>query len=201
MGRAEGEPEARQLIGHCTFASPDADLLVSLLPDLAVVRGEGRLTALTDLLRDETQADRPARNVVVEHLLQVILIEAFRSAATPQASRGLFLGLADRSIGPCLRALHAAPEHNWNVPELASQAGLSRSAFCTRFSRIVGVAPMGYLQNWRMTLAKRMLRAGLSSISEISSQTGYGSSSAFSTAFARHVGTPPAKYAKSVSAE
>lgn len=201
IGLSEGEPEVQQLIGHCTFASPDVDLLLSLLPNFAVVRGEGRLTALTDLLRDETRADRPARNVVIEHLLQVLLIEAFRSASAPEASTGLFHGLADRSIGPSLRALHAAPEHAWTVPKLAKQVGLSRSAFFTRFSGVVGMAPMGYLQSWRMTLAKHMLRTGLISIAEISSRIGYGSSSAFSTAFTRHVGTSPAQYAKSLSGQ
>lgn len=201
LGPTEVEPEVRQLIGHCTFASPDADLLMSLLPDLVVVHGEGRLTALMDLLREEFRADRPARNAIVEHLLQVLLIEAFRSSSPPKASFGLLNGLADKRIGPSLRSMHATPDYAWTVPELANKAGLSRSAFFTRFSRVVGLAPMGYLQNWRMTIAKHMLCAGLMSIAEVSSRTGYGSSSAFSTAFSRHVGTSPAQFAKSISAK
>lgn len=201
LGPSEEEAGVQQLIGYCTFTSPDAELLVSLLPDLVVVRGEGRLSALTGLLREEVRSERPARSVVVEHLLQVLLIEAFRSGAEPNATAGLLRGLADARVGPTLRAMHAAPERSWTVPELAREAGLSRSAYFTRFSQIVGTPPMTYLLNWRMTLAKHMLRSGHMSIAEISDKTGYGSPSAFSTAFARYVGSPPARYARVVRSD
>ena len=199
--QAEGAAEVQQLVGHCSFGSPDADLLVSLLPDMVVVRGQDRLAALAALVRDEARADRPARDVVVEHLLQVLLIEAFRSTPQSGAISGLLCGLADARIAPTLRVMHAAPERAWTVSELADEAGLSRSAFFTRFNRIVGVPPMSYLLNWRMTLAKHMLRSGRYALAEVSGRIGYGSASAFSTAFARHVGHPPARYAKMVAAE
>ncbi|SLN38976.1 HTH-type transcriptional activator Btr [Roseovarius albus] len=134
--------------------------------------------------------------MIVENLLQVLLIEAFRSGANPAPTAGLLRGLADIRVGPSLRAMHAAPAHNWTVQSLASEAGLSRSAFFTRFEGVMGMPPMSYLQNWRMTLAKQMLRAGNLSISEISAQTGYGSTFAFSAAFSRYVGCPPARYSK-----
>lgn len=196
LGPQDAEADVQQLIGHCTFASPDAELLVSLLPDMVVVRGEGRLAALTGFLRDEARSDRPARSVVLEHLLQVLLIEAFRSATAPDATAGLLHGLADLRIAPTLRAMHASPHRSWTVPELAKKAGLSRSAYFARFNQIVGIAPMAYLLNWRMTLAKHMLRSGRHRVAEVSEKTGYGSASAFSTAFARHVGCPPAQYSK-----
>lgn len=199
IGDTGAPAEVQQLFGHCSFSSPDAELLVSLLPDMVVVHGEDRLAALATLLRDEARADRPARDVVVEHLLQVLLIEAFRSTSGPGAASGLLSGLADPRIAPTLRAIHAAPDQAWTVPGLAGEAGLSRSAFYTRFNRIVGVPPMSYLQNWRMTLAKHMLRSGGRSIADISASTGYGSASAFTTAFTRHVGHPPARYVKAVA--
>ncbi|MEP2781269.1 MAG: AraC family transcriptional regulator [Pseudoruegeria sp.] len=197
IGPPDATPDVQQLIGHCTFASPDAELLVSLLPDLIVVRGEGRLAALGGLVRDEARANRPARDVIVEHLLKVLLIEAFRTGSDPDTTVGLLRGLADMRIGPSLRAIHAAPAHNWSVQELAKEAGLSRSAFFSRFDLIMGQTPMGYVMGWRMTLAKHMLRADKYSIADVAAKIGYGSSSAFSTAFARYVGFPPARYAKS----
>jgi len=200
IGPPDGPADVQQLVGHCSFSGPDAELLVSLLPDMAVVRGDDRLAALAGLVRDEARANRPARDVVVEHLLQVLLIEAFRSTTLSDATPGLCRGLADLRIGPALRAMHAAPDRTWTLPSLAGEAGLSRSAFFTRFSRVVGVAPMGYLSNWRMTLAKHMLRAGHGSIADISEKTGYGSVSAFSTAFARQVGIPPVRYARGAAA-
>ena len=151
------------------------------------------------MVQREARADRPARDAVVEHLLQILLIEAFRFTAQPEGASALISGLTDARIGAAIRAIHAAPDYPWTVPQLAREAGLSRSAFFARFNRIVGVAPMAYLLNWRMTLAKDMLRLGDLGIAEVSDVIGYGSASACSTAFARHVGRPPGDYAKIVT--
>nr|WP_275425357.1 AraC family transcriptional regulator [Yoonia maritima] len=55
---------------------------------------------------------------------------------------------------------------------------------------------MGYLMKWSMTLAKHMLRSDLYGVAEVATRTGYGSVSAFSTAFARNVGQGPKQYAR-----
>lgn len=199
IGPVDGPVEGQQLIGHCRFGNPDAELLLTLLPELIVVHSDNRLEALANLVRDEARAQRPARDVVLENLLQVLLIEAFRTTSQRQATPGLLRGLADDRIGPTLRAIHADPQENWSVSQLSQVAGLSRSALFTRFNRIVGLPPMSYLLNWRMTLAKHMLRSEQLSIGQISTRIGYGSVSAFSTAFTRHVGSAPRRYAKRVA--
>lgn len=89
-----------------------------------------------------------------------------------------------------------SPTKARTVAQLAKEAALSRSAFFERFSRAVGLAPMAYLLNWRMALAKNMLQRGEVRIAEIAERVGYGSASAFSVAFTRHVGLPPARYAR-----
>ncbi|WP_299817243.1 AraC family transcriptional regulator [uncultured Roseibium sp.] len=196
LGVEEGPATEQLLIGYCSFGSPDAGLLVSLLPDMVVARGEQRLGDLAGLVRDEARAERPARDVVLEHLLQVLLIEALRSGAETGATPGLLRAMADKRLAGTLCAMHAEPGRLWSIADLAREAGLSRSAFFTRFSRIVGMPPMDYLQNWRMTLAKHMLRTRQNSIAEIAEKVGYGSTSAFSVAFSRRVGQPPAHYAR-----
>lgn len=55
---------------------------------------------------------------------------------------------------------------------------------------------MEYLLAWRMALAKNMLRQNEGSVAEIAERVGYGSASAFSVAFTRHVGLPPVRYAR-----
>ncbi|MET4803835.1 AraC-like DNA-binding protein [Bradyrhizobium sp. LB11.1] len=95
-----------------------------------------------------------------------------------------------------MRALHARPEYPWTVAELATEAALSRSAFFARFSRAVGLRPMEYLLAWRMALAKRLLRERKLGMDQVAERVGYGSASAFSVAFARHAGLPPARYAR-----
>ena len=78
---------------------------------------------------------------------------------------------------------------------LAKTAALSRSAFFERFTR-TGVPPTEYLLAWRMAIAKDFLRRDDFSLAEIAERVGYGSASNFSTAFSKHVGKPPSRYAR-----
>jgi AraC-like DNA-binding protein/quercetin dioxygenase-like cupin family protein len=196
IGDQDGPTDLRMLVGHCSFGSPDAGLLVSLLPQLVHVRGEKRLATLVQLVRDEFRERRPAREVILAHLLEVLLIEALRSTAGTTPSPGLVRGLADERLAVAIRRMHESPTRAWTVAQLAKEAALSRSAFFERFSRAVGVAPMEYLLAWRMALAKDMLRQNESGVAEIAERVGYGSASAFSVAFSRYVGLPPARYAR-----
>jgi len=199
LGSPDEPPDVRMLVGHCAFGSEDANLLVSLLPQLVHVRGEGRLTTLLALINEETRGDRPGRAVILARLLEVLLIEAFRATTGSSAPPGLLRGLADDRLATALRRMHDDPSQAWTVAVLAKEAGLSRSTFFERFGREVGLAPMEYLLSWRMALAKDLLRRRKFSVAEIAEQVGYGSSSTFSVAFARHVGSAPMLYARKFS--
>lgn len=197
IGDPDGVVDLRMLVGNCVFDSPDAALLVSLLPQWVHVRGEPRLSALVQMVGEESRADRPARDIVMAHLLEVLLIEALRSSAGTSASRGLMKGLADAKISAALRCIHESPAKPWTVAQLAEKAALSRSSFFERFAISIGVAPMEYLMAWRMALAKRLLRQRHLPIADIAERVGYSSVSTFGVAFTRQVGMPPGRYAKS----
>lgn len=190
--------DVRMLVGHCEFGSPDAALLVSLLPELVHVRDEWRLRTLVQLLGEESREQRPARDVILARLLEVLFIEALRSAAGTSASPGLLRGLADARLAVAIRRMHESPIRSWTVAQLAKEAALSRSAFFERFHRAVGVAPMEYLLAWRMALAKTLLRNKEGKVAEVAERVGYSSASTFSVAFTRYVGVPPTRYARGV---
>lgn len=196
IGDQTGSADVRMFVGYCSFGSPDASLLVSLLPQIMHVRGEPRLMPIVQLVRDEFRQERPAGDVILAHLLEVLLIEALRSTAAIPTSPGIVRGLADERVALALRRMHESPTKRWTVAQLAKEAVLSRSTFFDRFTRAVGLAPMAYLLNWRMALAKNMLRQSVRGVAEIAERVGYGSASAFSVAFARHVGLPPRRYAR-----
>lgn len=193
-GDQEGPVNIKLLVGHCEFGSPDAAILVSLLPKLIHIHGDARLETLVQLVREESRQTKPAREVVLQKLLEVLLIEALRYSAVGSPTKGLLKGLADERLSIALRLMHRKTEHAWTVAELAKQAALSRSTFFDKFSKTVGVTPMEYLLNWRMALAKNLLRNQNCKLAEVAEQVGYGSASAFSVAFSRHVGVSPSQY-------
>jgi AraC-like DNA-binding protein len=198
IGAPDAPADVLYLVGHFVFDAPDAALLVSLLPRLVHVRGQPRLATLVQLVSDESRANRPARDMVLSRLLEVLLIEALRSTADEAAAPGLLRGIADERLAAAIRCIHAQPEQPWTVVQLAREAALSRSAFFTRFQRAVGMAPMAYLLTWRMALGKKLLQQKAGGIAEVAQQVGYGSASAFSVAFTRHVGLPPTHYARAL---
>jgi AraC-like DNA-binding protein len=195
-GRSGGRPDVRLLGGHFVLDAPDTALLISLLPSLIHVRSEARLSALVRMVREETSARRPGRDLVLARLVEILLIEALRATEAHDASPGLLRGLADTRISAALRLMHGDPARGWTVEHLARKAALSRSAFFDRFTRAVGLRPMEYLHAWRMALAKDLLRNQKIAIDEVARQVGYGSASTFSTAFSRHIGLPPGRFAR-----
>jgi AraC-like DNA-binding protein len=195
-GSRGGRPDVRLLGGYFVFDSPDAALFVSLLPALLHVRGVERLSLLVRLVGEESSEHRAGRELVLTRLVEVLLIEALRSTSGDEAPPGLLRGLADARLAPAIRQMHSQLERSWTVALLARTAALSRSAFFERFTRTVGLPPMEYLLAWRMAVAKDLLRREDVGLAEVAERVGYGSASTFSTAFSRHVGRPPGRYAR-----
>ncbi len=195
-GTQDGPPDVRLLGGWFMFDSPDAALLISLLPRLAHVRGAGRLATLTAIIGEETRDEKAGRDLVLTRLVEVLLVEDLRAGARADDPPGLLRGLADARLAAAIRAMHDAPAQAWTLASLAHAAALSRSAFFERFTRTLGVTPMDYLLAWRMALAKTLLRTERLAIDAVAERIGYASASTFSTAFSKHVGQPPGRYAR-----
>lgn len=198
-GDQDGEPDVRLLGGYFLFGSRDTSLLVSLLPALVHLRDAERLSLLVRLVAEESGGDQPGRDMVLERLVEILLIEALRMTQRDGAPPGLLRGLGDRKLAEAMRRMHADPARPWTVEQLARDTGMSRSAFFERFTGAVGVPPMEYLLAWRMALAKDLLRRRDVPLAEVAERVGYGSASTFSTAFSRHVGQPPGRYARAAA--
>lgn len=193
-GARGGPPDVRLLGGYFIFDSPDAPMLLSLLPSVVHVRGVERLATLVRLVGEECAEQKVGRDLLLTRLLEIMLIEALRSGAREDAPPGLLRGLGDARLAPALRQMHRLLHRPPSVTDLAKAAGLSRSAFFQRFTHTIGMPPMEYLLAWRMMAAKDLLRRELA-VAEVAERVGYGSASTFSAAFSKHVGQAPSRYA------
>lgn len=198
-GDRDCAPDVRLLGGFFLFGSPDTSLLVSLLPALVHLRDAERLSLLVRLVAEESGSELPGRDMVLERLVEILLVEALRTTQRDGAPLGLLRGLSDRKLAEAMRRMHADPARPWTVEQLARDAAMSRSAFFERFTGAVGVPPMEYLLAWRMALAKDLLRRRDVPLAEVAERVGYGSASTFSTAFSRHVGQPPGRFARAAA--
>jgi AraC-like DNA-binding protein len=182
----------------CSFASPDAALPVSLLPSMVIARGEPRLMQLLNLVSDETRRSRPGRELVLERLLDVLLIEALRCGSDTAWPPSVARELSDNRLVAASRAVHAQPAYGWTVANLAAEAAMWHSSFFPRFTRR-RVAADGISHRLAYALATRLLRRHEHGIEQVVARVGYGSASTFSTAFARQVGMSPMRYARGLT--
>jgi AraC-like DNA-binding protein len=194
----------RFMAGNFKFEAANRELISTLMLPIVHVRGNevaaARLGALLATFGDEALADRPGRSLVLDRLLGVILIEAmrYRPPCIGDGGRGLLAGLADPKIGRALRIMHSDTKRPWTLAALAREVGMSRSALASPFMQLVGVPPIEYLANWRMTLARSALASAKVPMTDIAEMTGYQSVSAFSTAFKRETGLSPTLYVRSL---
>ncbi len=198
--REAAGPDVRLLGGYFVFDSPDAGLLVSLLPALdARARRRAALDAGAARRRGSKRAARSGRDLVLARLVEVLLIEALRSTARRRRASGLLRGLGRCAAGagdPAdARQLRAVVDGGAVREERRrSRARRSSSASpapwaCRRWNTC---SPGAW--RWR----KDLLRRHELGLAEVAERVGYGSASTFSTAFSRHVGQPPGQYARAL---
>ncbi|QGZ57056.1 AraC family transcriptional regulator [Paraburkholderia acidiphila] len=191
----------------CGFLASDDTLnnpLLSSLPRLFKIdmRKDPRaawLESSLNLAAAEAAESRAGGTIVLARLSELLFVEAIRSCieALPEDQTGWLAGVRDRYVGRALSLLHAQAAHAWTVDELARKVGLSRSALAQRFSELLGQPPMQYLARWRMQIAAQELLTGSKPIIAVAEQIGYESEAAFSRAFRREFGMPPAGWRKS----
>ncbi|ELQ6170419.1 AraC family transcriptional regulator [Cronobacter dublinensis] len=194
IGSTAGPAELLMNVGHCEFDTPDKALIVALLPNEILIKGQRRFITLFELLLDESRTRRPGRDVVMTHLLQLLLVESLRSDPELAKTAGILRGLQHDRIATALHLIHEKPGADWQIAHLARECAMSRSSLFAIFSETVGMSPMQYLLFWRMSLARKALTSSQDNIEQIALRTGYQSASAFSVAFTKHAGMPPGEF-------
>lgn len=197
-GDSAAESTATLLGGGFAFDPMNASMLVHLLPKMLHIRSTdpaiGGIAPIVELIKRETRSQRPGQALVLTRLIEIILVEALRSAPPDVHSTGLLAGLRDAQLSAALRSIHLKTSHPWTLATLARQAGMSRSSFADRFARVVGETPLNYLLQWRIALAKNKLVYEELTVAQTALAVGYQSASAFSTAFSRETGRSPKEF-------
>jgi len=200
-GKGE-EPKMVLLCGAFHFAHPSDYPLLHHLPTVIYIPGEqGRMAPdfanIVRFIAHESASQQPGAEVMLRRLTEMLFIQVVRVWIDQHAevSGGWLAALRDPPVSTALGLMHQSPERGWKVEELADAVALSRSAFSSRFTHLVGEPPIKYLTHWRMHMAKRLLK-NEEPVEKIAHLLGYDSGVAFRKAFKREVGIPPARYRK-----
>lgn len=198
LGGAPGDEAFSVIVSARVDFGGTANPLLGALPDELVFRlaEQPQLQALADALVMEVENSRCGGQTVQERLCEILVVLLVRRAIDMgRISAGLLAGLAHPTLHPCLVAIHDKPAIGWRTDMLAQLAGLSRSRFIEQFTSIVGATPVAYVTSWRLALGRAEIVAG-HSVKATARRVGFGSAAAFSRAFSRAYGYPPAKIVK-----
>lgn len=192
------------LCGAYQFSGDVGSGLLDALPPVLTLSSaiDEPLRDVIALLSRELATVEPGQQTVLNRLLDVLLVLALRSdfRQSEMAPRW-YRASMDPRLRAALQAIHEDTAHPWTVSELAAISGLSRAAFARAFRDTLGQAPMQYLTDWRMTLARDHLRTSELGLASIATAIGYSSPYAFAAAFRRHHGIPPGAWRQQQSTE
>ena len=180
----------RLLCGFCEFDEDVEHPVLTSLPAMIVLSArdlgaEPWVAETLRLMSLEAELAGQGMDGILGRLLEVVFIQVVRrlNATAVGADLGYISALADPRLSKALLAIHGAPERSWTIAELAKSSGLSRSVFAEKFTSAVGLPPIGYLTNWRLMKARRLLRETDLGIDEIALRCGYKSLPSFTCRF------------------
>lgn len=177
--------------------------LLTALPQVTVIplSACSALRELICMIWRENHAQYCGREAALNRLTEYLLILMLRhilQVSPPQS--GLLAGLADKKLAQVFSALHARPQLDWDLEQMAAAAGMSRARFAEHFRKIVGVTPGDYLTQWRLTLARKQLLAG-NSLKQVAPAVGYQSVAAFHRVFRNRYGVTPKEWLDSTQGQ
>jgi AraC family transcriptional regulator, activator of mtrCDE len=194
------EATTEMICGQLHFEEASENLLIAALPEVIVLHGGqpsqmDRVRTLMFCIRDELDGNDAGAMAIATDLASALFMMMLRQHLTNYPPvEGLLALLGQRATAKAVVAMLRDPSYEWTLDELAARAAVSRATLIRLFGRISGVAPLTFLTELRLALARRQLATTRDPISQIAADTGYQSEAALSRAFHRRFGVRPGKF-------
>lgn len=175
-----------------TTSNPIADALPSLLD--FNLNDDEKMKQTSLWLFEEAFNEKCGRQPMLNALTDIFIIYILRHVlANNIIEHGLLAGLAHPQVSKVILAIQNAPEHQWGLEEMAELALMSRSKFAELFKRIVGQSPGDYVIDWRIVVAKSLLKQN-KSVALVANAVGYENGSALARVFRKKLGMSPKQW-------
>lgn len=194
-GNREG---AEMICASIKFQTGSRNPVVEALPSsvvlpLSSVQGLG---SFVDVLFTEAEEAQEGRDAVMNRLVEVIFVNVLRHIVSEgDTSKGVLSALADKQLSKVLSWIDRNLNGDLSVERLAEIAMMSRSTFIQHFKNVLGLAPGEYVQNARISAAKKLILRD-KPMSIICFEVGYEDASGFSRAFKKNTGMTPREWKK-----
>jgi AraC-like DNA-binding protein len=193
----DGAPADVMFCGALRFNLDPLHPLIAMMPavmltgDLA--QKDATVPALLEAMEREVALDRIGACGILARLADALAASIIRAwvECGCSDSTGWVAAVRCPRIGKVIAAVHADPERDWNVPEMAALMGASRSSFAEAFTRTLGESPAKYVAKVKMFQARRWIAHDGMRVATAADRLGYESEASFSRAFKRVIGHAP----------
>jgi len=190
----EDESDTELICGRLKFHAAPDNLIIAALPAAIVLRlGPGepfhRMRMLVQAIDEELEAGRPGATAVAEDLASALFVMMLRGHFDQAAcSNNLLKLLVAPPSARAVTAMLMAPARAWTLDALAVEARVSRATLVRIFRKAAGLAPLAFLSELRLELARHRLASTNVSLAKLAAEVGYDSESSFARAFRRRFG-------------
>jgi AraC family transcriptional regulator, activator of mtrCDE len=194
-----GESSDTELIcGRLRFDAAPSGLIAAMPAAIALnvnsAQALDHMRNLIQMIEQELSSPRAGSRAVATDLSRALFVMMLREHFEQAEASGTTLNLLCSPV--CATAVNAIvrdPARDWTLDALADKAHVSRATLVRAFQKAAGMAPLAFLAEVRLNLARQSLATTRESLSHICAAVGYSSESAFARAFKRRFGISPAK--------
>jgi AraC-like DNA-binding protein len=194
IGSEENPPEL--VCANNIYNESASNPIANALPDLLCFKLSDcqKLKQTALCLFEEAFQDRCGRIPMINLLNNMFIIIVLRHVLNNNIMQyGLLAGLAHPQISKVLLAIHDAPERQWGLETMSELALMSRSKFAELFKRLVGQSPGDYVIDWRIVVAKDLLKKN-KPVAIVANAVGYENGSALARVFRKKLGMSPKEW-------
>ena len=182
------------LVEKCTEVFPELRnrMIGTVFPTEALRFGAESSRAIRRTLSEMNGADELGRLSMMLRLLPVI----FTSSDHTFVGRPIRIERDVRRMQQICAYVMKHYVHPISLDDIAAEAGMNRSAFCTYFKRCKGMTFSQFVTRYRLNTACELLNRSQKSVSEICYLAGFNDFPHFVRVFTKNIGVSPSRYRK-----
>ncbi|MGQ8364509.1 AraC family transcriptional regulator [Glaciecola sp. 1036] len=192
----EDSEEAVVVCANIHFDRRQQHLLVEQLPRfLWVPLSEAPpLQTITEEIFSEAFEEEIGRQWIIDRLCDIFMMRLLRYVVdTGRVNLSQFTAATQPAIMSLISALSESPESHWTVESMANKVAMSRSKFASLFKQTLGLPPLDYLTDLRISKAQNMLLKD-KPVTIVAEAVGYENASSLARVFKKRTGLSPKQW-------
>ena len=199
----QGEITNRLMCGIVNYDQESPHPLLNALPEIlnfpSFTVGEPIWSTIL-LIDAEMNRTNSHGGIIVDRLTEVLFLQLLNyHAENSRDLAGFLIALRDKRLQRALSLIHSNPSYDWTLSTLGEKIGMSRATLVRHFRETIGIAPISYIQNWRIMKAYNLVKYTSSSLEQIAESVGFSSARALTKSFQRYYDYTPNELRRELS--